>query len=70
MYGITIVDIPQGGMKAVLWADTAQMVIMLGGILAVIIQGTISVGGMGKVWQIAEDGGRINFKYSNIYYLV
>ncbi|ELT90273.1 hypothetical protein CAPTEDRAFT_177302 [Capitella teleta] len=53
-----------GGMKAVLWADTAQMVIMLGGILAVIIQGTISVGGMGKVWQIAEDGGRINFNFN------
>ena len=48
-------------MKAVLWADTIQMSIMVAGQLAVVIQGSIKVGGFSKVWQIAEEGGRINF---------
>ena len=48
-------------MKAVLWADSVQMLIMVAGQLAVVIQGSIRVGGMGKIWQIASAGGRTNF---------
>ena len=48
-------------MKAVLWADTLQMIIMVAGQLAVIIQGLIRIGGINRLWQIAEQGGRINF---------
>ncbi|ELT89215.1 hypothetical protein CAPTEDRAFT_91387 [Capitella teleta] len=50
-----------GGMKAVIWTDVFQTVIMLSGMLAIIIQGCIEVGGFEKVWKIASDGGRINF---------
>ncbi|XP_022090137.1 sodium-coupled monocarboxylate transporter 1-like [Acanthaster planci] len=50
-----------GGMKAVLWTDVFQTCVMFGGFLAVIIEGTIRVGGLGNVWQIAEEGGRIDF---------
>ena len=48
-------------MKAVLWADTLQMIIMVGGLIAVLVQGCIKAGGVSKVWEIAEKGGRINF---------
>ncbi|XP_077990171.1 sodium-coupled monocarboxylate transporter 1-like isoform X1 [Glandiceps talaboti] len=50
-----------GGMKAVLWTDVFQLGVMIAGFLAVIIQGSINVGGWGKVMDICEEGGRIEF---------
>ncbi|XP_077990326.1 sodium-coupled monocarboxylate transporter 1-like [Glandiceps talaboti] len=50
-----------GGMKAVLWADTFQLLVMISGFLAVIIQASIEVGGWGKVMEICKEGGRIEF---------
>ena len=44
-----------------LWTDTVQVVIMFGAILAVIIKGSIDVGGFDVVWQTALNGGRIEF---------
>lgn len=51
----------QGGMKAVLWADTMQFFIMVSGLAAILIQGTIKLGGIANIWKICEQGGRINF---------
>ena len=51
----------QGGMKAVLWADTIQFFIMLAGQMAIVIRGTMMVGGPSEVLRIAKDGSRINF---------
>ena len=48
-------------MKAVLWADTVQTTIMLAGLIAVIIQGNIKMGGFHNVWKIGQQAGRINF---------
>ena len=48
-------------MKAVLWTDTIQMIIMFGAMLAIIIKGSLDVGGFGSVWSTAEEGGRIEF---------
>ncbi|XP_048236772.1 sodium-coupled monocarboxylate transporter 1-like isoform X1 [Haliotis rufescens] len=50
-----------GGMKAVVWTDAFQSVVMFTGLLAIVIQGSIVVGGMGEVWRINEEWGRINF---------
>ncbi|XP_022090148.1 sodium-coupled monocarboxylate transporter 1-like [Acanthaster planci] len=50
-----------GGMKAVLWTDVFQTCVMFGGFIAVIIEGTMRLGGLGNVWRIAEEGGRIDF---------
>ncbi|CAH1799507.1 unnamed protein product [Owenia fusiformis] len=50
-----------GGMKAVVWVDALQSVVMLAGMMAVAIQGSIRVGGISKVWRIAEENGRIDF---------
>ena len=47
-------------MKAVLWADTIQCFIMVAGQLAILIRGMIDMGGIHKVWDIAQQGGRIN----------
>ena len=49
----------QGGMKAVLWADTLQMFIVYAGMLTVFIEGCVVLGGFNKAWDIADKGGRI-----------
>ena len=49
----------QGGLRAVVWTDVIQTVIMFGAILLVIIKGTIDVGGISTVWERAWDSGRI-----------
>ncbi|CAG2223366.1 SLC5A6 [Mytilus edulis] len=50
-----------GGMKAVLWTDSFQAVLMLTGIVVTLILGSVKVGGMSAVWKIADEYGRINF---------
>lgn len=48
-------------MKAVLWTDVFQVIVMFIGFFAMIIGSAIRVGGFGKGWQIAKEGGRIDF---------
>ncbi|XP_060555334.1 sodium-dependent multivitamin transporter-like [Ruditapes philippinarum] len=48
-----------GGMKAVLWADTFQVLVMFAGLFALLIEGTKALGGIGKAWDIANKDGRI-----------
>lgn len=50
-----------GGMKAVVWTDTFQVIIMFAAMLVVILKGAHDVGGHGEVWNIASRGGRIEF---------
>ncbi|XP_021951662.1 sodium-coupled monocarboxylate transporter 1 [Folsomia candida] len=50
-----------GGLRAVVWTDVFQMVIMLAGMFAIVIVGIMQVGGLSKVFQIAGDHGRIQF---------
>lgn len=47
-----------GGMKAVLWTDALQMVIMYASMLFVIIKGAVDVGGFEYVWQKNVEGDR------------
>ncbi|XP_060925124.1 sodium-coupled monocarboxylate transporter 1 [Limanda limanda] len=48
-----------GGLKAVIWTDVVQMVIMLSGFVAVIARGAVLQGGLGKIWEDAGQGGRL-----------
>ena len=48
-------------MKAVVWTDTIQMAIVYAGMLTLLIQGLIVIGGMGEAWDLASKGGRIVF---------
>jgi Na+/proline symporter len=54
----------QGGIKAVIWTDFLQGVIMLVASFVVIVLGLIHVGGFIPVWERSRDGGRIKvFEY-------
>lgn len=48
-----------GGLKAVVWIDFLQTVVIVISSIAIIIVGLIKAGGMGNVWQKSWDGGRI-----------
>ncbi|CAF1436832.1 unnamed protein product [Rotaria sordida] len=48
-----------GGMKAVIWTDVLQAIVIIVGLLAAIIRGFIVLGGVGPVFSIALKGGRI-----------
>uniref|UniRef100_UPI003AB0A227 solute carrier family 5 member 6a n=1 Tax=Centroberyx gerrardi TaxID=166262 RepID=UPI003AB0A227 len=48
-----------GGLKAVIWTDVFQTVVMFVGQLAVIIVGASQAGGIGEVWRKAVNGSRI-----------
>ncbi|XP_062280803.1 sodium/iodide cotransporter [Scomber scombrus] len=50
-----------GGMKAVIWTDVFQIIVMLFGFVAIFIQGTVLVGCPVLVLEIANNGSRINF---------
>ncbi|CAL1537176.1 unnamed protein product, partial [Lymnaea stagnalis] len=50
-----------GGMKAVIWTDVFQTVVMLAGMVAVLIKGFIVSGGGRDVWNINYDGMRVEF---------
>lgn len=47
-------------MKAVIWTDVFQILVMLSGFIAILIQGTVAVGGPTRVFEIAYNGSRLN----------
>ncbi|NXC22413.1 SC5A6 protein, partial [Corythaeola cristata] len=49
-----------GGLKAVIWTDVFQTVVMFAGQLAVIVVGAQRVGGMAHVWHLAGQEGKIS----------
>ena len=51
----------QGGLKAVVWTDTLQQIIMIGTSIIVVGLGIIAVGGLDVMWQRSLDGDRIEF---------
>lgn len=53
-----------GGIKAVLITDVFQGLLMVISIGIIIVKAAMDVGGVGKIWEIAERGDRIDF--SNI----
>uniref|UniRef100_A0A3Q2X8G6 Solute carrier family 5 member 8, like n=1 Tax=Hippocampus comes TaxID=109280 RepID=A0A3Q2X8G6_HIPCM len=56
---VCIVYCTLGGLKAVIWTDVLQMVIMLAGFVAVIARGAVLQGGLDKIWEDAGQGGRL-----------
>uniref|UniRef100_A0A8C0FTA2 Solute carrier family 5 member 12 n=1 Tax=Bubo bubo TaxID=30461 RepID=A0A8C0FTA2_BUBBB len=49
-----------GGLKAVVWTDAFQMLVMVAGFVTVLIRGTTLNGGSTKVWEDAYEGSRLN----------
>ncbi|XP_024946270.1 sodium-coupled monocarboxylate transporter 1 [Cephus cinctus] len=50
-----------GGLKAVVWTDTIQTIVMFGGVVTVAVLGTAKVGGISEVWRRNVQSGRIEF---------
>ena len=48
-----------GGIKAVIWTDVIQIVIMYGVMALIMIKGTFNVGGLGVVWERNWNGERL-----------
>ena len=51
----------KGGMKAVVWTDSFQMVVMFAGMLTLLISGCIKLGGIDVAWDVAYQNDRIKF---------
>ncbi|KAF5299429.1 hypothetical protein FQA39_LY11575 [Lamprigera yunnana] len=47
-----------GGLKAVIWSDTIQLMLTLCTLSFVLVMGTISVGGVGEIWEKSKQGDR------------
>jgi len=50
-----------GGMKAVMWTDTVQVIIMYTSMVGIIIKGHFDVGGFAAIWEANNSTGRIEF---------
>nr|XP_012219270.1 PREDICTED: sodium-coupled monocarboxylate transporter 1-like isoform X2 [Linepithema humile] len=50
-----------GGLKAVVWTDTIQFSVTVGGLFTILVLGTLSIGSVGEVWRISGEGGRLIF---------
>ncbi|XP_035231904.1 putative sodium-dependent multivitamin transporter isoform X1 [Stegodyphus dumicola] len=48
-----------GGMKAVLWTDVIQTILMYTCLLTISIKGCVDLGGIKEVFRIAQEGGRL-----------
>ncbi|XP_005499453.2 sodium-coupled monocarboxylate transporter 2 [Columba livia] len=49
-----------GGLKAVVWTDAFQMIVLVAGFVTVLIRGTTLNGGLAKIWEVAYEGSRLN----------
>lgn len=48
-----------GGMKAVVFTDVFQSILMYGAVLAIVISGTIYAGGFSEIFRAADEGNRL-----------
>lgn len=59
--GVCIFYTSIGGMKAVMWTDAAQIVVMYASMLVIVIKGCLDLGGIEFLWRKNREGGRLNF---------
>ncbi|VVC93757.1 unnamed protein product [Leptidea sinapis] len=50
-----------GGIKAVVWTDTLQTILMYFGVIFVLVYGTWRLGGFSEVMRISKEGDRLDF---------
>ncbi|XP_069103840.1 sodium-dependent multivitamin transporter-like [Argopecten irradians] len=60
LMGIVLLYTIIGGFTAVIWTDVFQAILMFGGLFAIIIKGTIEVGGVASTWSKITESGRFN----------
>ncbi|XP_060529145.1 sodium-coupled monocarboxylate transporter 1 [Cylas formicarius] len=69
IFGITLVTIIfniLGGLKAAILADVMQGLTMIAISVAIIIQGCVEAGGLGTVYRVAKEDGRLDFFNFNL----
>jgi len=59
-----------GGIKAVLITDTFQGLLMFAAVFLIIGTAMYNVGGLGKIWDIARQGQRLEFDRYCIYFTI
>lgn len=47
-------------MKAVIWTDLFQAMVMLVTVVMIVVKGVHDVGGVASFWEINKQGGRLN----------
>ncbi|PBC25900.1 Sodium-coupled monocarboxylate transporter [Apis cerana cerana] len=65
-YGLGITSSYEGGLKAVVWTDAIQTIVMFGGVIVIAVIGTNQVGGFSEVWKRNRDTDRIQFFDMNL----
>ncbi|XP_033761215.1 sodium-coupled monocarboxylate transporter 1-like [Pecten maximus] len=60
LMGVVAVYTLIGGFQAVVWTDVFQTIFMFSGMFAVLIKGTMDVGGITNAWNIISEKGRFN----------
>ncbi|GFR73666.1 sodium-coupled monocarboxylate transporter 1-like [Elysia marginata] len=50
-----------GGYKSVVWTDVFQTVVIALGTAIIIIKACMETGGVGEVWRLTQEGGRLDF---------
>ncbi|XP_071953227.1 sodium-dependent multivitamin transporter-like isoform X2 [Antedon mediterranea] len=50
-----------GGIKAVIWTDVFQFLVLVGSLVVVVVMGTIRAGGIDHVWNYNKEKGQLNF---------
>lgn len=62
---ITTIYTTVGGMKAVIWSNVLQFVVLMGGLIAVVVVAVWNIpGGISGVLTKAAEGGRLHFDFS------
>nr|XP_045364157.1 sodium/iodide cotransporter isoform X3 [Camelus bactrianus] len=59
-YRLGLTSTYQGGMKAVIWTDVFQVLVMLTGFWVILVRGTMLMGGPEQVLELAKNHSRIN----------
>ena len=49
-----------GGLKAVVWTDVFQMVVVYAGLVVMAVRGAFLFGGVEEIWSTAANRSRIN----------
>jgi len=60
--GVCVFYTSIGGLKAVVWTDTFQILIMMSGFMAIIVKGSMDHGGISNIYQSYSDANRIVWK--------
>ncbi|XP_069104815.1 sodium-dependent multivitamin transporter-like [Argopecten irradians] len=60
LMGTVLLYTIMGGFTAVIWTDVFQAILMFGGLSAIVIKGTIEVGGVTRSWSKITESGRFN----------